>query len=75
MGGHGKQTRLTFSPPAVKPAHRWLAVGFGAMTWFWIMYRMKQDGAVMLGLRDAPWVEDVRAENAAASKRIEGHHD
>ncbi|CAO1637995.1 unnamed protein product [Parajaminaea phylloscopi] len=38
--------------PAFK--HRWGAKLLGATMWFWIFYRMKQDGPVLLGLRH-PW--------------------
>ncbi|KXN66648.1 hypothetical protein CONCODRAFT_11433 [Conidiobolus coronatus NRRL 28638] len=34
--------------------HYYLAKGMGATMWFWIFYRMKQDGAVLFGLRH-PW--------------------
>lgn len=51
-----------FHPPHVKPAHRWLSVAFGATAWFWIMYRMKKDGAVMFGLTPPPWEVDVANE-------------
>jgi hypothetical protein len=72
-----------FHPPHVRPLHRYIAVGMGATAWFWIMYRLKQDGAVMFGLKakkkktevvvlfltcfvkDAPWVEDVKKEEAS----------
>ncbi|KAN0061172.1 hypothetical protein ACQY0O_006907 [Thecaphora frezii] len=38
--------------PAFK--HRWGAKLLGATMWFWIFYRAKQDGPVLLGLRH-PW--------------------
>ncbi|KNC50840.1 uncharacterized protein AMSG_06743 [Thecamonas trahens ATCC 50062] len=34
--------------------HRKAAVAAGAVCWFWIMYRAKQDLPVMLGMRH-PW--------------------
>ncbi|WFD41327.1 uncharacterized protein MJAP1_004324 [Malassezia japonica] len=39
-----------------KPAfhHRWTAKLLGATMWFWIFYRMKEDGPVLLGWRH-PW--------------------
>ncbi|ETS64079.1 hypothetical protein PaG_01313 [Moesziomyces aphidis] len=39
-------------PPAFK--HRWGAKLLGATMWFWIFYRAKQDGPVLLGLKH-PW--------------------
>lgn len=65
MGGGGHHHGPGFHAPHVKPAHRWIAAGFGATAWFWIMYRMKQDGPVMFGLRPPPWVEDVEKEKLA----------
>jgi len=37
-----------FEPPPVNKWHSRIAVAFGAMTWFWMMYRAKQDGDVLL---------------------------
>jgi len=39
--------------PASRP-HLYLAKAMGAAMWFWIFYRMKQDGAVLFGFRH-PW--------------------
>ncbi len=61
MGGHENQG-LGFHPPHVRPIHRRLAQGFGAIAWFWLMYRFREDGPVMFGLRDQPWVADVKRE-------------
>lgn len=39
------------APPHV-PAHlRWGAKILGATMWFWIFYRVKQDGPVMFGMK------------------------
>ncbi|ORX34386.1 hypothetical protein BD324DRAFT_653163 [Kockovaella imperatae] len=43
--------------PLLPPAplfHRVLAKGMGATMWFFVFYRARQDGAVMLGWRH-PW--------------------
>ncbi|KAF7724586.1 hypothetical protein EC973_000894 [Apophysomyces ossiformis] len=34
--------------------HRFTGKALGASMWFWMMYRAKQDGPVLLGLRH-PW--------------------
>ncbi|KAI9291854.1 hypothetical protein K502DRAFT_368101 [Neoconidiobolus thromboides FSU 785] len=39
--------------PKSRP-HLYLAKFMGATMWFWIFYRMKQDGPVLFGLRH-PW--------------------
>ncbi|KAI5800004.1 hypothetical protein EDC01DRAFT_787125 [Geopyxis carbonaria] len=37
-----------------RPFYRFSATALGAGMWFFIMYRAKKDGAVLLGLRH-PW--------------------
>eukprot|EP00898_Chlorokybus_atmophyticus_P000695 jgi/Chlat1/1626/Chrsp127S01944 len=49
---------LTLHAP--KTWHTRVATAMGAMTWFWIFYRFKQDGAVLMGKH--PW-------------EAHGHHD
>jgi hypothetical protein len=71
-----------FHPPHVSRTHKMLAGVFGGVAWFWLMYRFSQDGAVMFGLKDAPWVADVKKEEADAKKEAArqsgagqaGHH-
>ncbi|ORY26859.1 hypothetical protein BCR39DRAFT_560290 [Naematelia encephala] len=43
-----------FHPPTAPLLHRFLAKSLGAGMWFFIFYRARQDGAVLLGLRH-PW--------------------
>ena len=38
----------------VSPIHKTLGTTFGAIMWFWIFYRFKNDGKVLLGL-EHPW--------------------
>lgn len=60
MGGGHHNKGPGFHPPHVSRIHRWTALGFGATAWFWILYRMKKEGAIMFGLKPPPWVEDVQ---------------
>ncbi|KAH7122474.1 hypothetical protein B0J11DRAFT_340224 [Dendryphion nanum] len=39
---------------AVRPLYRFMATALPASMWFFLMYRAKQDGAVLLGWRH-PW--------------------
>ena len=45
---------LLFPRPHESEIHKKLGIGFGAVCWFWIFYRAKEDGAVVLGLKH-PW--------------------
>ncbi|ERM96397.1 hypothetical protein AMTRI_Chr09g35740 [Amborella trichopoda] len=57
MGGGGDGHSTTYKGFTVHHPKRWHVVtgkGMCAMMWFWIMYRAKQDGAALLGLRH-PW--------------------
>ncbi|KAF8437000.1 hypothetical protein BGX38DRAFT_55391 [Terfezia claveryi] len=38
----------------VRPFYRFAATALGASMWFFLMYRAKKDGAVLLGRRH-PW--------------------
>ncbi|RPB23064.1 hypothetical protein L211DRAFT_751982, partial [Terfezia boudieri ATCC MYA-4762] len=38
----------------VRPLYRFAATALGASMWFFLMYRAKKDGAVLLGRRH-PW--------------------
>ncbi|KAK4156494.1 hypothetical protein C8A00DRAFT_12567 [Chaetomidium leptoderma] len=40
--------------PPVRPIYRFMATGLGASMWFWIFYRAKKDGPVLLGWKH-PW--------------------
>ncbi|KAF1915516.1 hypothetical protein BDU57DRAFT_477376 [Ampelomyces quisqualis] len=40
--------------PKVRPFYRIMATGLGASMWFFLMYRAKKDGPVLLGWRH-PW--------------------
>ncbi|KAI8391722.1 uncharacterized protein BYT42DRAFT_490093 [Radiomyces spectabilis] len=42
--------------------HRFTGKALGATMWFWMMYRAKQDGPVILGLRH-PWEHGDHAEH------------
>eukprot|EP00699_Malawimonas_sp_californiana_P000464 EC713655.1.p1 GENE.EC713655.1~~EC713655.1.p1 ORF type:complete len:81 (+),score=1.87 EC713655.1:2-244(+) len=50
-----------FKPPHVATMHKRLAVAVGATAWFWMLYRAKQDGDVIIGLRK-PWEHKGHAE-------------
>ncbi|KAJ1023065.1 hypothetical protein NDA13_005112 [Ustilago tritici] len=56
--------------PALK--HRWGAKLLGATMWFWIFYRAKQDGAVLLGLKH-PW-DGHGHHDHHGDGHDEGHH-
>ncbi|ORZ08981.1 hypothetical protein BCR42DRAFT_335131 [Absidia repens] len=43
-----------FHPHVAGFWHRFTGKALGASMWFWMMYRAKQDGPVILGLRH-PW--------------------
>ncbi|CDO54514.1 Conserved hypothetical protein [Geotrichum candidum] len=67
----GGYTRFGPLPkPHVSRIHNFISKGLGATMWFWIFYRVREDGGVMLGLRH-PWdhgsghheVEDVKEEH------------
>ncbi|KAK4203686.1 hypothetical protein QBC40DRAFT_274256 [Triangularia verruculosa] len=38
----------------IRPFYRYTATGLGASMWFWIFYRAKEDGPVLLGWKH-PW--------------------
>ncbi|PQE11955.1 hypothetical protein CJF31_00000080 [Rutstroemia sp. NJR-2017a BVV2] len=40
--------------PHVRPLYRVAATGLGASMWFFLMYRAKKDGPVLMGWRH-PW--------------------
>ncbi|TVY85182.1 NADH dehydrogenase [ubiquinone] 1 beta subcomplex subunit [Lachnellula suecica] len=40
--------------PRARPLYRFAATGLSASMWFFLMYRAKQDGAVLLGWKH-PW--------------------
>ncbi|KAG6293639.1 hypothetical protein E4U45_006588 [Claviceps purpurea] len=40
--------------PHVAPIYRLTATALGASMWFWIMYRAKKDGPVLMGWKH-PW--------------------
>ncbi|KHF99974.1 hypothetical protein F383_17879 [Gossypium arboreum] len=54
-GGHGEST--TYKGLTLHHPKRWHVVtgkGLCAVMWFWVLYRAKQDGPVVLGWRH-PW--------------------
>ena len=53
-GGGNAGAPGTFTPPPISETHRLLGEGLMTMTFLWILYRFKEDGAVILGLRH-PW--------------------
>ena len=74
MGGGGPAGG-GFKVPHVSRVHKGLATGFGAMAWFWMFYRAKQDGAHMFGLADPPWVADVKKERMEAAEELTKRHE
>ncbi|KAL5199710.1 hypothetical protein ABZP36_020913 [Zizania latifolia] len=54
MAGHGGTTYKGYTIPHNKRWHTVAGKGLCAVMWFWVFYRAKQDGAVLLGLRH-PW--------------------
>ncbi|XP_031495154.1 NADH dehydrogenase [ubiquinone] 1 beta subcomplex subunit 2 isoform X3 [Nymphaea colorata] len=56
-GGHGDGHGVTYKGLTLYPPKRWHVVtgkGLCAVMWFWVLYRAKQDGPVLLGWR-RPW--------------------
>ncbi|KAG0557404.1 hypothetical protein M758_11G123500 [Ceratodon purpureus] len=55
-GGHGAHniTHGGLSLHATKGWHSRVGQGMCAVMWFWVLYRAKQDGAVLMGWRH-PW--------------------
>ncbi|KAJ7517400.1 hypothetical protein O6H91_21G022500 [Diphasiastrum complanatum] len=54
-GGHGHE--ISYGGLSLHAPKRWHTLtgkAMGAVMWFWIFYRAKQDGAALLGLRH-PW--------------------
>ncbi|CAL9146089.1 unnamed protein product, partial [Musa hybrid cultivar] len=54
-GGHGEST--TYKGFTIHHPKRWHVVtgkSLSAIMWFWVLYRAKQDGPVVLGWRH-PW--------------------
>ncbi|RRT40061.1 hypothetical protein B296_00039630 [Ensete ventricosum] len=54
-GGHGEST--TYKDFTIHHPKRWHVVtgkGLCTIMWFWVLYRAKQDGPVVLGWRH-PW--------------------
>ena len=57
-----------FHAPHVNPLHRNIGVTLGAIMWFWIFYRAREDGPVVLGWRH-PW------DHAGHDDHGDGHGD
>lgn len=56
-GHHGPHYSARAGPvpfPKIPLGHRLLAKGLGATMWFWVFYRLREDGPVLLGWRK-PW--------------------
>ncbi|KAK9453673.1 hypothetical protein V1511DRAFT_512556 [Dipodascopsis uninucleata] len=54
-GGHGPKTYSGPIPVHAPPRlYRFSNMILGASMWFWIMYRLKEDGPVLFGFRH-PW--------------------
>ncbi|KAH6640896.1 hypothetical protein F5144DRAFT_115956, partial [Chaetomium tenue] len=49
-----EESRTMAGAPPVRPIYRFMATGLGASMWFWIFYRAKKDGPVLLGWKH-PW--------------------
>ena len=45
---------LGFHPHPPDPIYQRLSTAIGATMWFWILYRFKEDGGVLMGLHK-PW--------------------
>ncbi|CAO3658379.1 unnamed protein product [Rhizopus stolonifer] len=45
---------FAFHPHFPQFTHRFVGKALGATMWFWMMYRAKEDGPVLLGWRH-PW--------------------
>ncbi|KAI8968926.1 hypothetical protein BDF20DRAFT_907794 [Mycotypha africana] len=50
----GAAAGFGFHPHMASFTHRFVGKALGATMWFWMMYRAKQDGPVLLGWRH-PW--------------------
>ncbi|KAA0064628.1 NADH dehydrogenase (ubiquinone) 1 beta subcomplex subunit 2 [Cucumis melo var. makuwa] len=53
MGGGGHGAGTTYKGVTIHPPKRWHTVtgkGLCAIMWFWVLYRAKQDGPVVLWL-------------------------
>ncbi|KAK0520462.1 hypothetical protein OC834_003857 [Tilletia horrida] len=61
-----------FHPHQPSALHRWSAKVLGASMWFFIFYRAKQDGAVLLGLKH-PW-DGHDHHHGDHDEHGEGHH-
>ncbi|KAJ1943312.1 hypothetical protein EC988_006266 [Linderina pennispora] len=59
-----------YVPPTVPMRYRVLSKGLGAAMWFWMMYRMKQDGPALFGLRH-PW---EHGDHGSHGHKEEGGH-
>ncbi|CAP73136.1 uncharacterized protein PODANS_2_5510 [Podospora anserina S mat+] len=46
--------RSQLAGPPIRPLYRYTATGLGASMWFWIFYKAKEDGPVLLGWKH-PW--------------------
>ncbi|KAI5819856.1 hypothetical protein BZA77DRAFT_240620 [Pyronema omphalodes] len=51
---HGPQGSHPIKIAPARPLYRVSATLLGASMWFWVMYRMKKDGAVLFGMKH-PW--------------------
>ncbi|VVT54297.1 uncharacterized protein SAPINGB_P004005 [Magnusiomyces paraingens] len=57
--------------PHVARSHRFISKFLGATMWFWIFYRVREDGGVILGLRH-PW--EHGSSHHAIEEGKEEHH-
>ncbi|KAK0545482.1 hypothetical protein OC846_005647 [Tilletia horrida] len=67
------QTVNGFTPHRPSALHRYTATLLGASMWFFIFYRAKQDGAVMLGLKH-PWDGHDHHHGDGHDEHAEEHH-
>ncbi|KAK7208377.1 hypothetical protein BZA70DRAFT_287684 [Myxozyma melibiosi] len=75
-GGHGHGPKsysgpIDIHPP--RPLYRYSNLILGASMWFWIMYRLKEDGPVLFGFRH-PWEGHHGPSHAVEHKKDEEHH-
>jgi hypothetical protein len=60
---------LGFHPHPPDPIYQRLSTAIGATMWFWILYRFKEDGGVLLGLHK-PW----EAHDPSPPSKIENEY-
>ncbi|CAN6655052.1 hypothetical protein TRVA0_027S01794 [Trichomonascus vanleenenianus] len=69
MAGHGKYSAGPGAVPFPKMSfgHKWISKALGGAMWFWIFWRVREEGPVMLGWRH-PW------DHGHDDHHDDGHH-